>query len=215
MIGDVDASARAEAVAAAAHDGLAIEAVELDVTSPDAAAEATARLQRTHGGVAALVNNAGIVRDAPLTKMSDADFRAVVEVCLFGAFNMSRAVVPAMASRGHGRIVNMASRAYLGNPGQANYSAAKAGIVGLTKALAKELGRAGITVNAIAPGLIDTALIREHPKYEAIVATAAAANSVPRIGQPEDVAAAVAFLVSDAAAFITGEVIHVSGGRFS
>jgi 3-oxoacyl-[acyl-carrier protein] reductase len=214
VIADRDAKAAESARATAAADGRELAAVALDVAAADAA-RVVGDLAASRGGIDVLVNNAGIVRDGPLVDMSDDDFRLVVDVCLFGAFNMCRAVVPLMAEASYGRIINMSSRAYLGNPGQANYSAAKAGIVGLTKALAKELGRSGITVNAIAPGLMDTDMVRQHPKYDAIVERAARANSIPRIGQPDDVAGAVSFLAGSDAGFITGEVLHVSGGRFS
>ena len=167
------------------------------------------------GPIVGLVNNAGVLRDAPLTKMSDEEFRQVLEVCLFGAFFTSRAVAPAMIEAGHGRIVNITSRAYMGNPGQANYSAAKAGLVGLTKALAKELGRHAITVNAVAPGMTETEMVTSHPKAEEIIERAAKANSIRRIGSPTEIAAAVEYLFSDDAGFITGDVLHVSGGRFS
>lgn len=178
--------------------------------------ERVVRDSETHlGPVEILVNNAGFPRDAPLVKMTDKDFRSVIDVCLFGAFVCSRAVVPHMIERKYGRIVNIASRAYLGNPGQANYSAAKAGIVGMTKSLAKELGKHSITVNAVAPGIIDTPAVKRHPRYDLLVELARKDNSIQRLGEPEDVAAAVDFLSSQDSSFITGDVLHVSGGRYS
>jgi 3-oxoacyl-[acyl-carrier protein] reductase len=146
--------------------------------------------------------------------MTDDEWRTVLDVCLFGTFATSRAVAPGMIEREYGRIVNLSSRAYLGNPGQANYSAAKAGVIGLTKSLAKELGRHGITVNAIAPGMIETEMVRSHPKFEMIAERAIKDNSIKRLGIPEDVASAVVYLASPEAGFVSGDVIHVSGGRF-
>ncbi|WP_247963454.1 SDR family NAD(P)-dependent oxidoreductase [Microbacterium aerolatum] len=186
-----------------------------DVTSKDDVAQVVADFESRVGPVDILVNNAGFPKDAPLVKMTDEEFHAVVDVCLFGAFVCSRAVVPQMIDRKYGRIVNIASRAYLGNPGQANYSSAKAGIVGLTKSLAKELGKHWITVNAVAPGIIDTPSVKSHPRYDLLVELANRDNSIRRLGKPEDVAAAVDFLSSEASSFITGDVLHVSGGRYS
>jgi 3-oxoacyl-[acyl-carrier protein] reductase len=214
VLADRQAQQVEQAAGDLAASGLAVSAAALDVTDSEQAAAVVAATLERHGRLDALVNNAGILRDRPLPEMSDEDFRIVIDVCLFGSFCLARAVAPAMIEQGWGRIVNMASRAYLGNPGQANYSAAKAGVVGLTKALAKELGRHGITVNAVAPGMSDTEMVRNHPRAERIVERAIAANSVPRIGTEEDVAAAVAYLCSAEAGFITGDVLHLSGGRF-
>lgn len=212
VLADLDG---AEASAATLKgEGISATGVTLDVTDSERVADVVAVIERDVGPIDALVNNAGILRDGRLADMTDADFRAVIDVCLFGAFYMSRSVAPAMMERGSGRIVNITSRAYLGNPGQANYSAAKAGLVGLTKALAKELGRGGVTVNAVAPGMVETDLVRAHPKFDAIVERAKKASSVARIGQPEDVAEAVSYLCSSLAGYITGDVLHVTGGRF-
>ena len=160
------------------------------------------------------MNCAGFPVDRPLLKMTDDEWRTVLDVCLFGSFTTARAAAPGMIERQYGRIVNLSSRAYFGNPGQANYSAAKAGVIGLTKSLSKELGRHGITVNAIAPGMIETEMVTSHPKFELIRDRAIAENAVKRLGVPEDVAAAVLYLVSPEAGFVSGDVLHVSGGRF-
>jgi len=188
--------------------------VALDVTSSGEVDALVERLTTDRGRVDILVNCAGFPVDRPLVKMTDDEWRTVLDVCLFGTFATSRAVAPGMIERQYGRIVNLSSRAYLGNPGQANYSAAKAGVIGLTKSLAKELGRHGITVNAIAPGMIETEMVRSHPKFEMIAERAIAENSVKRLGVPEDVASAVLYLASPEAGFVSGDVIHVSGGRF-
>ncbi|KDA07155.1 3-oxoacyl-ACP reductase [Microbacterium sp. CH12i] len=196
-------------------EGGAVTATVADVTNKDEVARVVAEFESRLGPIDILVNNAGFPRDAPLVNMTDEDFRSVVDVCLFGAFVCSRAVVPQMIERKYGKIVNIASRAYLGNPGQANYSAAKAGIVGMTKSLAKELGKHSITVNAVAPGIIDTPAVKNHPRYDLLVELANKENSIRRLGKPDDVAAAVDFLSSDDSSFITGDVLHVSGGRYS
>jgi 3-oxoacyl-[acyl-carrier protein] reductase len=188
--------------------------VALDVTDSSAVDTLVDRLTADHGRVDILVNCAGFPVDRPLVKMTDDEWRTVLDVCLFGTFATSRAVATGMIEREYGRIVNLSSRAYLGNPGQANYSAAKAGVIGLTKSLSKELGRHGITVNAIAPGMIETEMVRSHPKFEMIAERAIKENSVKRLGIPEDVASAVLYLTSPEAGFVSGDVIHVSGGRF-
>jgi 3-oxoacyl-[acyl-carrier protein] reductase len=146
--------------------------------------------------------------------MTDDDWNQVIGVCLTGTFLCIRESARLMVPQAYGRIIAVASRAWQGNPGQANYSAAKAGVVGLTKSVAKELGRHGVTANAVAPGLTDTQSLRELETFDQIAERAIRANSVKRLGQPSDVAAAALYLASPEAGFITGEVIHVSGGRF-
>jgi 3-oxoacyl-[acyl-carrier protein] reductase len=215
VLADIDETAAKSAAAELSVDGRLVESAAVDVTDSASVQTMVDDLAARFGRVDVLVNNAGFPRDAPLTDMTDEQFRSVVDVSLFGAFACSRAVAPLMIARSYGRIINMASRAYLGNPGQANYSAAKAGVVGLTRALAKELGRHEITVNAVAPGIIETEAVRAHPKYDLLVSLAHKQNSVRRLGEPDDVAAAIAYLASEQASFITGDVLHVSGGRFS
>jgi 3-oxoacyl-[acyl-carrier protein] reductase len=214
VLADRDGDGARSAAERLATDGIAARGVDLDVTDAAAATALIEEVLATEGALTGLVNNAGVLADAPLVEMTDEQFSRVLEVCLFGAFYLSRAAAPPMIRAGFGRIVNMSSRAYMGNPGQANYSAAKAGLVGLTKSMAKELGRHSITVNAIAPGMVETEMVLSHPKAEDIIARAARANSVPRVGTPDDIAAAVSYLFSDDAGYITGDVMHVSGGRF-
>ena len=164
-----------------------------------------------------LVNNAGITRDNLLFKMSEEDWDAVLRVHLRGAFLMTRATQAFMTKAGWGRIVNLSSTSALGNRGQANYAAAKAGMQGLTKTLAIELGKFGVTANAIAPGFIVTEMTRITAErlgvsFEEFQEARAKETPVPRVGQPDDIAHAVSFFVSDEASFVSGQVLYVAGG---
>ena len=187
----------------------------LDVTDSAAVRGCVADIESRYGRLDILLTSHGFPRDRRLRDMTDDDWNDVISVCLTGTFLCVRESARLMTAQGYGRIITVASRAWQGNPGQANYSAAKAGVVGLTKSVAKELGRHGVTANAIAPGLIDTPSLRGLPTFDQIAERAVRDNSVKRIGQPSDVAAAVLYLASPQAGFITGEVVHVSGGRFS
>jgi 3-oxoacyl-[acyl-carrier protein] reductase len=188
--------------------------VEADIATYDGARKLAERAYRTHGQIDILVNNAGITRDKLLRDMDEGDWDAVLNLNLKGAFNCCKFITPYMIERKYGKIVNLSSRAHLGNPGQANYAASKAGIIGLTKSLALELGRYNINVNAVAPGMIETEGLKMHPQYDRVIARALQITPLKRIGQPEDVAALVHFLVGDDSAYITGEVIHITGGRY-
>lgn len=214
-IGDINADA-AEAEAARLRGlGLRALAVRIDVADAASVTEAVKVTTDTYGkNIDILVNNAGFTRDKRITRMDEADWDAVIDVVLKGAFLCTKAVLPGMIEHQWGRIINISSRAYLGNPGQANYSSAKAGLLGLTRSMAMENGRFNITVNAVAPGIIDTAAVRNLPHYEKIKANAEASLPLTRLGRVEDVAAAVAFLASEPASYITGDVMHVSGGRY-
>ena len=213
VVADRNATALEAAVGdlRARHPGDWIEAEVLDVTSAERVAAAVARVVRDAGRLDVLVNNAGVLRDGWIDQLTDDDWGTVLAVHLTGAFHCCRAAVPAMRAAGYGRIVNVSSRAWMGNPGQANYAAAKAGIVGLTRSLALELVRFGINVNAVAPGLIDTPMVRAlQPKVrERLVA----AQPGGRMGSAEEVAAAVAFLAAEEASFVTGQVLSVCGGK--
>jgi 3-oxoacyl-[acyl-carrier protein] reductase len=189
-------------------DGIAIGA---DVSDPAEAQELIERVASELGHLDILVNNAGLTRDTLIARMSDEDWNDVIDTNLRGAFNTCRAVSRKMLRRRSGAIVNLSSVVGVhGNPGQANYAASKAGIIGLTKALAREFGVRGVRVNAIAPGYITTALtdVLTEEQTDLILGN----TPLGRLGSPEDVAAAVRFLCSDEAAFITGDVLLVDGG---
>ena len=185
----------------------------LNVTDGPAIEALVAEIERTFGPVAILVNNAGITQDNLLLRMKDADWNAVIETDLSSVFRTSRAVLRGMMKARAGRIINITSVVGAsGNPGQANYAAAKAGIAGLTRALAREIGSRGITVNCVAPGFVDTDMTRALPQAQRDALLA----QIPlgRLGQPEDVAAAVLFLASAGASYITGATLHVNGGMY-
>jgi 3-oxoacyl-[acyl-carrier protein] reductase len=182
-------------------------AVQADVSDPDEAR----RLVEDAGDVDILVNNAGITRDGLLMRMPDDDWRAVLDTNLGGVFHTCRAASRGMLRRRSGSIVNLSSVVGVhGNPGQTNYGAAKAGIIGFTKSLARELGTRGVRANVVAPGYIDTRLTQELP--EELKDAMLQNTPLGRFGSPEDVAGAVRFLCSDEASFITGEVLLVDGG---
>jgi 3-oxoacyl-[acyl-carrier protein] reductase len=214
---DLDEAACAATVQAIADQGGRALAVGVDVADSARVQAAVERIAAELGPPQVLVNNAGILRDNLLFKMTDDDWDAVMAVHLRGAFLMSRAVQGHMTQAGWGRIVNLSSTSALGNRGQANYSAAKAGLQGFTKTLAIELGKFGVTVNAIAPGFIVTEMTaataaRIGTDFEEFQRAAAEQIPVRRVGRPEDIAATAAFLVSDDASFVSGQVIYVAGG---
>lgn len=206
---------QAEATTAALQaDGLQAHCVIADITKADQVQALVDAAAAHFGGVHILVNNAGFPRDKYLVKMSEQDWDLVMEVMLKGAFLASRAVMPRLIEQGWGRVINISSRAHFGNPTQANYAAAKAGLIGMAKALSMEQGRYGITVNCVAPGFMETEMVQALATYETIKERAVQAQPIKRVGQPRDIANAVAFLASEAASFISGEVLHVTGGRY-
>ena len=193
--------------------GVRALSLRCDVSDGAQAAEAVRQVSEALGATDILVNNAGIVRDALAMRMSTEDFRAVLDTNLTGAFNMIHACLPTFIRRRSGRIINISSvSGMMGNPGQANYSASKAGLIGLTKTIAREVASRGITVNAVAPGFIETDMTRGMS--EAALKNGLSAVPMGRIGQPEDIANAVRFLAGDEAAYITGCVLKVDGGMY-
>lgn len=184
-----------------------------DVSDPDSAEALVRAVENELGPVEILVNNAGITRDNLLMRMKDDDWASIIDTNLTSVFRTSKAVMRGMMKARKGRIINIASVVGVtGNAGQANYAAAKAGIIGFSKSLAKEIGSRGVTVNVVAPGFIDTDMTKALPEE----ARTALINDIAleRLGSPEDIAHAVAFLASPAAGYITGETLHVNGGMY-
>ncbi len=211
VVGTATTEARAEAIGEALGDAGAGLALRIDDDA--AAAAAIDTLQKRFGNPGVLVNNAGVTRDNLLLRMTPVQWGEVVNANLTGLYRITRPLLRGMMRARWGRIVNLSSVvARLGNAGQANYAAAKAGIEGFSRALAQEVGSRGITVNAVAPGFIDTDMTRDlgDAQRDAMVA----GTALGRMGTPDDVAGVVAFLASDAAAYITGETLHVNGGLY-
>jgi len=209
-----DCADTVDAITAAGGKAMAVGA---DVSQADQVKAAVAAVTEGLGGPAVLVNNAGVLRDNMLFKMTDDDWDTVMGVHLRGAFLMARACQKSMVDQKFGRIINLSSSSALGNRGQANYSTAKAGLQGFTKTLAIELGQFNITANAIAPGFIVTDMTaataaRVGMDFEDFQKAAAGRIPVRRVGRPEDVAHTASFLASEAAGFVSGQVIYVAGG---
>lgn len=214
---DLDESACAGTVTAIEAEGGRGLAVGVDVGVREQVAAAVERVATELGPPSVLVNNAGITRDAMLFRMTDEEWDGVIAVHLRGSFLMTQAAQKYMTEAAYGRIVNLSSTSALGNRGQVNYSAAKAGLQGFTKTVAIELGKYGITCNAIAPGFIETDMTaataeRVGVSMEDFKNAAASMIPVARVGQPEDIAHTVSFLVSEGAGFVSGQVIYVAGG---
>ncbi|KPM53956.1 beta-ketoacyl-ACP reductase [Frankia sp. CcI49] len=211
-----ESAAKETADAIVAAGGKAI-AVGANVSDAEQVAAAVERVAAELGAPTVLVNNAGITRDNLLFKMTESDWDAVMGVHLRGTFLMTRAVQKYMVEAGWGRVVNLSSTSAVGNRGQANYSTAKAGLQGFTKTVAIELGKFGITVNAVAPGLIATEMTRATAErlgrtWDEYAAARAKDIPVGRVGEPDDIANTVSFFVGEGAGFVTGQVIYVAGG---
>ncbi|NKI44950.1 3-oxoacyl-ACP reductase FabG [Streptomyces physcomitrii] len=214
---DLDEAACKDTVEKITAAGGTALAVGCDVSDETQVEAAVARIAEELGAPTIVVNNAGVLRDNLLFKMSVSDWDTVMNVHLRGAFLMSRAVQKHMVDAKFGRIVNLSSSSALGNRGQVNYSAAKAGMQGFTKTLAKELGKFGVTANSVAPGFIATEMTKATADrvgmgFEDFKAAAATQIPVQRVGTPEDIANAVAFFTGDAAGFVSGQTLYVAGG---
>ncbi|MEW9677452.1 3-oxoacyl-ACP reductase FabG [Lentibacillus sp. L22] len=210
-----------EALSAAAQEftnkGYEVLTKTADVTNADEVEAVVEEVVNTFGSLDILVNNAGVIRDNLLFKMTDSDWQQVMDVHLKGSFNAARAAQKYMVKNKYGRIINTSSTSALGNRGQANYSTAKAGLQGLTKTLAIELGKFGITVNAVAPGFIETDMTKATAErigisFDELVEASVSQIPVGRSGKPEDIANAVAFFADEASSFVNGQVIYVAGG---
>ena len=210
-IWDIDEKAANDYLEKAEFSKDQLKFYKVDTCSLESVQQAVEKVNADFGGIDILINNAGITRDSSFKKMSREQWQQVIDVNLTGVFNCTKAVIPYMESRGGGRIMNAASVvAHYGNFGQTNYVATKAGVIGMSKVWAREFGRKGITVNAVAPGFINTEMIQTVPKE--IIDNLISKTPLARLGESEDIANAYAFLASDAASFITGTTINVDGG---
>lgn len=214
VIGTATSEAGAERISARLKgQGLAGAGMVLDVTSADSVADVLAQIKAQFGEPAIVVNNAGITQDNLLMRMSDAEWSQVIETNLSSVFRLSKAVLRGMMKARWGRIINISSVVgAMGNPGQTNYAASKAGMAGFARSLAAEVGSRGITVNTVAPGFIDTDMTQALAEDQRKVLQ----EKIPlgRLGRPEEIAAVVVFLASEAGSYVSGETIHVNGGMY-
>lgn len=211
MMADFDEATGKNQEAACKEKGYDVTFCKVDVTDRDSVAHLVEETIERYGKIDVLINNAGITNDATLLKMDPADFQRVLDVNLTGVFNCTQAVVPKMIEAGAGKIINTSSvSGVYGNFGQTNYAATKAAVIGMTKTWAKEFGRKGINVNAVAPGFTATAMVQKMP--EKVIEQMASAVSLQRLGKPEDIANAYLFLASNESDYVHGHVLHVDGG---
>ncbi|MEK9198408.1 3-oxoacyl-ACP reductase FabG [Ureibacillus sp. 179-F W5.1 NHS] len=214
---DINEEALNEVEAEFKEKGYTILTMQANVVNAEEVEAAMEQVVSQFGSLDILVNNAGIIRDNLLFKMTDSDWNQVIDVHLKGTFNASRAAQKYMVKQNYGRIINISSTSALGNPGQANYATVKAGIQGFTKTLAKEIGKFGITTNAVAPGFIETDMTKATAErvgipFDEFVKGAASRIPVRRSGQPSDIANAVAFFADEKSSFVNGQVLYVAGG---
>ncbi|WP_419884167.1 3-oxoacyl-ACP reductase FabG [Peribacillus sp. B-H-3] len=214
---DLDEAALSETAVELEKQGIRVYARTADVTDATQVESAMKEAYETLGSIDILVNNAGVIRDNLFFKMSDSDWQLVMDVHLKGSFNAARSAQKYMVEQKYGRIINISSTSALGNRGQANYAAAKAGLQGFTKTLAIELGRYGITCNSVAPGFIETEMTRETASrlgitFEQLIEASVSSIPAGRSGKPSDIANAVAFFADEASSFVNGQVLYVAGG---
>jgi len=211
IINDIDAEKAEKGAQALREKAYQADGLQADITNTEQVEKMVAKIVDKYGRIDGLINNTGVVRDNLILKMPEEDFDFVLTINLKGAWICSKAVLGHMKNQEYGRIVNISSRAWLGQVGQSNYSASKGGLVSLTRALALEFAKFNVTVNCIAPGLIDTPLVRNLRKdvQERLIQ----AQPTPMIGQPKDIASTALFFVSEEARYITGQVLHVDGGK--
>ncbi len=209
----IEAAEDAKAWIEAEVPGAKVFTAACNVTDKTSVGDAFSSVSEALGPIDVLINNAGFSRDKYLVKMAEDDWDDVHNTVLKGTFHCCRAALPAMMERNWGRIVNTSSMAYLGNKGQTNYSSAKAGLIGMTNALAREAGGFNITCNAVAPGLIVTPRLRARPDFAKLEQRSLALTPLPRLGNETDVAKAILFFCSGLAVIVTAQTIHVSGGR--
>lgn len=213
VLADLDADGAEQAAEEMRASGMSAASLAMNVADDNSVEDCANRLLGDYGRIAILVNNAGITRDNLLLRMKREEWDGVLQTNLVGVYRLCRALVPSMVRARYGRIVNISSVVgSIGNAGQTNYAAAKAGVEGLSRSLAREVASRNVTVNCVAPGFIDTAMTQGLPEK----ARKMLLDQVPmkRLGTPEDIAAAVLFLVSDAASYITGTTLHVNGGMY-
>ncbi|MGG3563656.1 3-oxoacyl-ACP reductase FabG [Neobacillus rhizosphaerae] len=214
---DLNEEALSQTTSELKEKGYEVYSKVANVTDAEQVEGAVKEVFETFGSVDILVNNAGVIRDNLLFKMTDSDWQTVMDVHLKGSFNAARAVQKYMVEQKYGRIINISSTSALGNRGQANYAAAKAGLQGFTKTLAIELGKYGITANSVAPGFIETEMTKETAArigipFEHLIQASVANIPVGRSGKPADIANAVAFFADEKSSFVNGQVIYVAGG---
>lgn len=211
VVADYDLESGKQLEALYTNQGFDVLFVKLDVANQNSVKQMVQEVLTKYGEIDILINNAGITRDATLIKMAEEDFDRVLDVNLKGVFNCTQAVVPHMIEKGYGKIINTSSVSGIyGNFGQTNYAATKAAVVGMTKTWAKEFGRKGINVNAVAPGFTKTSMVEKMP--EKVINHMESIISLSRLGEVNDIANAYLFLASDESSYITGHVLHVDGG---
>lgn len=211
VLADYDEATGIDAASKLRDSGYDVTFIQVDVANRESVQQLIDRTVETYGGIDILINNAGITRDAMLAKMEPSNFQQVLDVNLTGVFNCTQSALPHLISKGKGKIINTSSvSGVYGNVGQTNYAASKAAVIGMTKSWAKELGRKGINVNAVAPGFTRTAMVEKMP--ENIIEQMKSIVALQRLGAPKDIANAYLFLASSESDYVNGHVLHVDGG---